>query len=134
MPAYQQMLGEIVDAVETERAFLRAAEADAITDESGFVHPNPDILFTARNYFPKVYPRLIEILQLIGSSGLDGDAQQTRLGLAEVGEEINRYYQSATLMGRERVQLFRLAWDLVAADLPDVRCFTSAFLPGIRSC
>src|SRR5207237_7453391 len=65
VPAYQQMLGEIVDAVETLRAYLRAAEADAIVDAAGYCVPNPNIMATARNYFPKVYPRLIEILQLI---------------------------------------------------------------------
>lgn len=112
LPAYQQMLGEIVDAVETERAYVRAAEADAITDDRGFVHPNPDIMSTARNYFPRIYPRLIEILQLIGSSGLMATPTERDMASPLLAEQIDRYYQSATQMGKERVQLFRLAWDL----------------------
>jgi 4-hydroxyphenylacetate 3-monooxygenase len=130
LPTYQQMLGEIVDAVETERAYLRAAEADAITDESGFVHPNPEILSTARNYFPKIYPRLIEILQLIGSSGLMATVSKRDLDSPEVGEEINRYYQSATLMGRERVQLFRLAWDLACSGFAGRQVLYERFFAG----
>ncbi len=130
LPAYQQMLGEIVDAVETERAFLRAAEADAITDENGFVHPNPNILSTARNYFPKVYPRLIEILQLIGSSGLMATPSTADLNSAQLGDEVDRYYQSATLMGKERVQLFRLAWDLACSSFAGRQTLYERFFAG----
>jgi len=130
LPAYQQMLGEIVDAVETERAFLRAAEADAITDARGFVHPNPEILSTARNYFPKIYPRLIEILQLIGSSGLMATPSERDLETPGLGEEIDRYYQSATLMGKERVQLFRLAWDLACSGFAGRQVLYERFFAG----
>ncbi len=130
LPAYQQMLGEIVDAVETERAFLRAAEADAITDEQGFVHPNPDIMFTARNYFPKVYPRLIEILQLIGSSGLMATPTERDLEAPELSEGIDRYYQSATLMGKDRVRLFRLAWDLACSAFAGRQVLYERFFAG----
>ena len=130
LPAYQQMLGEIVDAVETERAFLRAAEADAITDANGFVHPNANILSTARNYFPKIYPRLIEILQLIGSSGLMATPTTQDLNSAELGGEIDRYYQSATLMGKDRVQLFRLAWDLACSSFAGRQTLYERFFAG----
>jgi 4-hydroxyphenylacetate 3-monooxygenase len=130
LPVYQQMLGEVVDAVETERAYLRAAEADAITDERGFVHPNPDIMSTARNYFPKVYPRLIEILQLVGSSGLMATPTEKDLKAPELAERIDRYYQSATLMGKERVQLFRLAWDLACSSFAGRQVLYERFFAG----
>ena len=130
MPMYQQLLGEIVDAVETERAYLRAAEADAITDERGFVHPNPNIMSTARNYFPKVYPRLIEILQLIGSSGLMATPTERDLEAPELASDIERYYQSATLMGKERVQLFRLAWDLACSSFAGRQVLYERFFAG----
>jgi 4-hydroxyphenylacetate 3-monooxygenase len=130
LPAYQQMLAEIVDAVETERAYLRAAEVDAITDDRGFVYPNPDIMSTARNYFPKVYPRLIEILQLIGSSGLMAMPTEHDLSSPEMGPQIDRYYQSATLMGKERVKLFRLAWDLSCSGFAGRQVLYERFFAG----
>ena len=129
MPQYQQMLGEIVDAVETERAYLRAAEADAITDARGFVHPNPEILSTARNYFPKIYPRLIEILQLVGSSGLMATPSERDLK-SDLADDIERYYQSATLMGKERVRLFRLAWDLACSSFAGRQVLYERFFAG----
>ncbi|HWO43234.1 MAG TPA: 4-hydroxyphenylacetate 3-monooxygenase, oxygenase component [Candidatus Eisenbacteria bacterium] len=130
LPLYQQLLGEIVDVVETERAYLRAAEADAITDESGFVHPNPDILATARNYFPRIYPRLIEILQLIGSSGLMATPTERDLAAPAISADIERYYQSATLTGKERVRLFRLAWDLACSSFGGRQVLYERFFAG----
>ena len=130
LPTYQQLLGEIVDAVETEWAYLRAAEAEAVTDEQGFVHPNPSILATARNYFPKVYPRLIEVLQLIGSSGLMATPTELDLNTPGLGEQIDRYYQSATLMGKDRVALFRLASDLSCSAFGSRQVLYERFFAG----
>lgn len=130
LPAYQQMLGEIVDAVETLRAYIRAAEVDAVVDANGFYHPNPDIMSTARNFYPRVYPRLIEILQLIGSSGLMATPTESDLGVAELLPDIERYYQSATLMGAERVQLFRLAWDLACSSFAGRQVLYERFFAG----
>jgi 4-hydroxyphenylacetate 3-monooxygenase len=48
----------------------------------------------------------------------------------EIGEEINRYYQSATLMGRERVQLFRLAWDLACSGFAGRQVLYERFFAG----
>ncbi|MBM4260712.1 MAG: 4-hydroxyphenylacetate 3-monooxygenase, oxygenase component [Deltaproteobacteria bacterium] len=130
MAEYQRMLGEIVDVVETLRAYIRSAEADAITDEHGFVHPNPNIMSTARNYFPKAYPRIVEILQLIGSSGLMATPSEKDLTAPALSEDIDRYYQSATLMGKERVQLFRLAWDLSCSAFAGRQVLYERFFAG----
>src|SRR5262249_54097786 len=88
LPYYQRLLGEIVDAVQPLRAYLRAAEADAVVDQYGDCVPNPDILSTARNYFPRMYPRLIEILQLIGSGGLMATPTERDLATSEIAADI----------------------------------------------
>jgi hypothetical protein len=100
-----RLLGEIVDAVETLRAFLRTAEIDAILDVHGDFVPNPDTMSTARTFFPRVYPRLIEILQLVGSSGLMATPTERDLAAPEIAADVERYFQSATLMGHDRVRL-----------------------------
>src|SRR5690606_22513705 len=66
----QEKLAEIWVSLETMRAFLRAAEADAALDEWGVMRPAWSPLDAARNLFPRLYPRLIEIVQQIGASGL----------------------------------------------------------------
>ena len=127
---YQQLLGEIVDAVETLRAFLRAAEADGVMDQHGDFVPNPEALFSARTFFPRVYPRLIEILQLVGSGGLMATPSERDLAAPEIGGDIERYFQSATLMGHDRVRLFRLAWDLACSSFAGRQVLYERFFGG----
>ncbi len=111
----QDMLGEMVNSVETIRAYLRAAEADAVPAPGGTLAPNPDIMWTARDYFPRVYPRLVEILQILGSSGLISTVPEATAA-GELAADVEKYLQSGTLGGRERVRLFRLAWDIACSS------------------
>jgi 4-hydroxyphenylacetate 3-monooxygenase len=106
----QEKLAEIWVNLETMRAFLRAAEADAALDEWGVMRPAWNPLDAARNLFPRLYPRMIEILQQIGASGLV--AMPTELDLkGPLADDIRRYYQAARADAFERIPLFRLAWD-----------------------
>jgi 4-hydroxyphenylacetate 3-monooxygenase len=130
LPYYQQLLGEVVDAVQTLRAYLRAAEADAVVDQYGDFVPNLDIISTARNFFPRMYPRLIEILQLIGSGGLMATPTERDLATPQIAGDIERYYQSATLMGHDRVRLFRLAWDLASSSFAGRQVLYERFFAG----
>jgi len=45
---------------------------------------------SARNFFPRVYPRLIEILQLVGSSGLMATPTGRDLAAPEIAGDIER--------------------------------------------
>jgi 4-hydroxyphenylacetate 3-monooxygenase len=130
LATYQQLLGEIVDVVETIRAYIRAAEADAIIDEFGDFVPNPTTMSTARNFFPRAYPRLIEILQLIGSSGLMATPTTQDMAQAEITDDVEKYFQSATLMGHDRVHLFRLAWDLACSSFGGRQVLYERFFAG----
>jgi 4-hydroxyphenylacetate 3-monooxygenase len=106
----QEKLAEIWVNMETMRAFLRAAEADAALDEYGMLRPAWDPLDAARNLYPRLYPRMIEIIQQMGASGLvamPGEADVR----GPMAEEIERYFQSARAEAHDRIPLFRLAWD-----------------------
>jgi 4-hydroxyphenylacetate 3-monooxygenase len=124
------MLGEMIDVIETLRAFLRAAEVDPFVDDQGFSHPNLQVMNTARNYFPRIYPRLVEILQLIGSSGLMATPTERDLEQAAIHPDIDRYFQSATLNGADRVQLFRLAWDIACSSFGGRQVLYERFFAG----
>jgi 4-hydroxyphenylacetate 3-monooxygenase len=112
----QRWLGEILHAALTMRAFIRAAEADAAPGPGGVWAPETETLLTARSFFPEVYPRLVEILQILGSSGLANIPSQASVESPDLVEDIERYYQGATLGGRERIRLFRLAWDIACSS------------------
>lgn len=128
-PHIQAMLGEIAGAVETIYAFIRAAEADAEPDANGIYVPRPATLLAARDYFPVVYPRLVEILQLVGSSGLMTIPSEATFE-SVVGDEAEAYFQSATLGGKERVRLFRLAWDIACSSFGGRQVLYERFFTG----
>jgi 4-hydroxyphenylacetate 3-monooxygenase len=105
-----EKIAEMWINLQVMKAFRRVAEVDAAPNAYGVMTPAWDPLDAARNLYPHVYPRLIEIIQQLGASGLV--AMPT---LADVqgplAEEVHKYYQSARLEAAERIPLFRLAWD-----------------------
>jgi 4-hydroxyphenylacetate 3-monooxygenase len=106
----QEKLAELWVGLETMRAFLRAAEADAAIDEWGVMRPAWNPLDAARNLFPRLYPRMVEIIQQIGASGLVAMPSEQDLK-GPLAPEIRHYYQSARAEALDRIPLFRLAWD-----------------------
>lgn len=106
----QEKLAEIWVNMETMRAFLRAAEADAALDEYGMLRPAWDPLDAARNLYPRLYPRMVEIIQQIGASGLVAMPTEADIK-GPMAEEIERYFQAARAEAHDRIPLFRLAWD-----------------------
>ena len=56
--------------------------------------------------------------------------RRKRLHVEVLGPEIDRYYQAATLMGKERVQLFRLAWDLACSSFAGRQILYERFFAG----
>ena len=110
----QEKLAEIWVNLETMRAFLRAAEADAQLDEWGVMRPAWDPLDAARNLYPRLYPRMVEIIQQIGASGLVAMPSVEDM-TGPLAEDIRKYYQAARAEAFERVPMFRLAWDVAVS-------------------
>jgi 4-hydroxyphenylacetate 3-monooxygenase len=113
-PAVQGQIAEAMIYAETMRACLRASMADAAPDQWGTFSPARLPLDTARNVFPKMYPRLVEIVQLLGSSSLMATPSEADF-TAGIGPDIRQYLQAATLNARDRVALFRLAQDVAVS-------------------
>jgi 4-hydroxyphenylacetate 3-monooxygenase len=106
----QEKIAEVIVALETCKALARAAEADAAPNRFGLYTPAWAPLNACRNWYPRTYPRFVEILRQLGASGLMAiPTEADAFGPAQ--EDVERYLQSATLDGPERLRLFRLAWD-----------------------
>jgi 4-hydroxyphenylacetate 3-monooxygenase len=106
----QEKLSEMILTLEAMRAFLRAAEADAQVDRWGLMTPAWGPLNAARNMFPKLYPRMVEIIQILGASGLMALPTESDVH-GPLGPMIDRYLQGRNVDAYNRVKLFRLAWD-----------------------
>lgn len=107
---------EIMLTLETMRSHLYRAEHNATLDQSGTMTPDFKPLDAARNWFPRVYPRMAEIVRILGASGLMGIPTEADFNHHEIGPIIHRGLQGKNLEGYERVQLFRLAWDLTMSS------------------
>jgi len=107
----QDKMAEIIIGLETMKALLEKAENYAALDHYGYMQPDLIPLKVAGTLFPKIYPRFTEILQLIGASGMINLPTENAFH-SPIREDLDRYLQSANKPALERVQLFRLAWDL----------------------
>jgi len=106
----QNMLSELIVFAEQTRAALIASEVQAEPDRFGVYRPASMPLWTVRQSFPQQFQRMCEIIQIIGAGGLAAVPSYAELD-GPRGGDVERYFQAANLGARERVRLFRLAWD-----------------------
>ncbi len=114
LPQVQQQLAELISYLEVQKACLKAAEAEAAADQWGVMCPSIFPIMVARNLFIWMYPKMVEIIQLLGSSNLmalpvEADFQ------APIAPELERYLETDTSPARERAKLFHLAWDVACS-------------------
>src|SRR5215470_13251568 len=114
LPHSEERLGELMMYTELIRGSMRAAEADAALDQWGVMCPAPLQIELTRNLFMTAYPRMVEILQLLGSSSFLITPSETDFQ-TPLAENIEQYLATDTTAARERVKLFRLAWDVAGS-------------------
>ena len=114
LPQTEAYVGELMMYAELIRACMRAAEADAALDQWGVMCPAPLSAETSRNLFMTAYPRMVEILQLLGSSSfMIIPGKEDFAG--PLGPDIEQYLATDTTSAFDRVRLFRLAWDIAGS-------------------
>ncbi len=114
LPHSEERLGELMMYTELMKACMRASEADAELDEWGVMCPAALPVETTRNLFTTAYPRMVEILQLLGSSSFMITPSEADFG-GPLAPEIEQYLATDTATARDRVKLFRLAWDIAGS-------------------
>ncbi|BDP43523.1 4-hydroxyphenylacetate 3-monooxygenase, oxygenase component (plasmid) [Deinococcus aetherius] len=111
----QSKVAEIIVTLEIMRALEIAAREGATLNSYGVMTPARGPLDAARNYYPAVYPRLNELLQLLGASGIIMmPSKADREG--PLGPMITKYLQAAGASAEDRLRLFRLAWDMTLSS------------------
>jgi len=114
LPHSEERLAELMLYTELMKACMRAAEADAELDEWGVMCPAPLPVESTRNLFMTAYPRMVEILQLLGSSSFMITPTEADFS-GPLAPEIEQYLATDTATARDRVKLFRLAWDVAGS-------------------
>jgi len=114
LPHSEERLAELMLYTELMKACMRAAEADAQPDAWGVMCPAPLPAEITRNLFMTAYPRMVEILQLLGSSSLMIIPSETDFQ-SPLAPEIEQYLATDAAAARDRVKLFRLAWEIAGS-------------------
>ncbi|KVZ60008.1 4-hydroxyphenylacetate 3-monooxygenase [Burkholderia ubonensis] len=105
-----EKMADIWAGWQTMKAFKSAAEAGARLNDFGMLVPDWNPLEAARFMFPRMYPRIVEIVQQIGASGLVTLPTSQDLD-GPLRSEIDKYFQSMRLEAADKIDLYRLAWD-----------------------
>ncbi|WP_145413222.1 4-hydroxyphenylacetate 3-hydroxylase family protein [Paenibacillus xylanexedens] len=105
----------VLAGLESLKALALAAEAGAIPDGRGYILPAPKPLMAANLLYPKLYPEMIEILQLLSSSGMIMVPQEEDFQSGPA-DALNVYLKGSDMESKERNALFRLIWELGAGS------------------
>ena len=117
-PATQEMLGELLDYVEvTRNAVLLSAEHGRDVGD-GVWFPDGRPLMPMRSLLATWFPRVSEIVMLIGSHNLLAAPSRRLLDDGRLRPLIDEFLHGANgIDAEERAALFRLAWDFVGSSL-----------------
>jgi len=129
LPHSEERLAELIMYTELMRACIRSAEADATLDQWGVMCPVPLQIELTRNLFMTAYPRMAEILELLGSSSFlitPTEADFT----TPLAPDIEQYLATDTSSARDRVKLFRLAWDIAGSSFGSRQVLYERFFAG----
>ena len=126
----QEKTAEVIDTIETCRAYMRAAEADAGPLEGAEgIWPAPEPWIAMRNWYPDAYARVVAIVQQLAASGLMLTPTEADMS-GPLADDIAKYYQGTNLAAPERVRLFKLAWDLIGTQFGSRQTLYERFFNG----
>lgn len=122
-------IAEAMWMVESIRAFRYAGEGQAHPDQRGVYVPLRRPLDTSRNLFPRMYPRLIELVQLLGSSSLMAIPCEADFA-NDIAPDVAQYFQTLNLESRDRIALYRLAHDVAISAFGSRQALYERFFFG----
>ena len=111
IPHVQEQVAELIVQRDMLKACLRASEADAAPNRWGLMSPALPPLRAGRTLFGRnIYPRMVEIVQMLGTSSLMALPAEADFD-TPIAAELDQYLATDTATARERARLFHLAWD-----------------------
>ncbi|HEY6983390.1 4-hydroxyphenylacetate 3-hydroxylase family protein [Reyranella sp.] len=116
-PPTQQMLGEIAMYAEFARAAVYAAEQAADALGNGMWSCDGRPLAALRAALPTWFPRVNEIIRLIGSHNLLTTPARAALEDETLRPLVEKYLRGVGVDAEQRSRLFRLAWDFAGTAL-----------------
>ncbi len=117
LPPVQVMLGELASLATIVDSMVDAQEAQATMDPAGFLWPSKRALYAVMSLQGEINPRTIDIVrELAGGSMIMLPASMRDFDMPAVAEDLERFIASPGVTSTERVQLLKMAWDLVGTE------------------
>ena len=117
-PAAKEMLGEIWAYSEFARAAIFTSEANAQEYPGGVWFPDVAPLHALRASLPQWFPRVNEIIRLLGSHNVFATPTAAQMRDPELRPLVEHYLRGAGDVDADtRVRVFRLAWDFTGSAL-----------------
>ncbi len=111
-PHVQAQLGELVAKVEIANGLLRSAAQEVVAGrrEGMSLRALAAALWV---FIPETQVRAAEVIRQLSGSGLILTPTEQDFHNPEIAPYLEKYLQGRSLGARERVQLFKLAWDML---------------------
>jgi 4-hydroxyphenylacetate 3-monooxygenase oxygenase component len=117
-PATQEMLGELLSYLEVARSAVLLSAEHGREVGDGVWFPDPRPLMPMRSLLADWFPRVAEIITLIGSHNLLATPSRRQLDNAGLRPLLDEFLHGANGVDAEaRAGLFRIAWDFVGSGL-----------------
>lgn len=129
-PQVKDRIVDIITTLETINGLRLAAIEQAEQNAFGMMTPARPPLDTARNVFPQVFPRINEVIQLTGASGMILQMGEEDLDSPAVGAFAEKFMQGREIPAREKIALFRLAWDMTISGFGSRQALYERFFFG----
>ncbi len=106
----QGLLAELINHTEIIRSCIVASETEGSMSTHGIFLPAAGPLSAMRFLFPQMFQRACEAIQIMGAGGLVMVPSFAELDGPRAAD-VATYYQAANADARNRIKLFRLAYD-----------------------
>ncbi|MGH7935091.1 MAG: 4-hydroxyphenylacetate 3-hydroxylase family protein [Candidatus Binataceae bacterium] len=108
----QAQLGELVANAELAAGLVRAA-AQEVAAGATRAMPHRTLAATLWVLIPQAQMRAVEVIRQLSGSGLIMTPSEKDFANPEIGNYLEKYLRGKGVTARDRVQLFKLAWDMI---------------------
>lgn len=109
----QEMLGEVLGNLELVRGVIALLESESTMSPWGTLCPASSPILSFRYHFPKMYRRMVEVIQTLGAGGLFSSPMKNDF-FSPIGDDVERYHRGVGASGWDRTRLMKLANDVTS--------------------
>src|SRR5882757_8957837 len=112
IPGVRSYMAELIAYAETLKAFVLAAENQAVMTEGGVLSPDVNLLTAGRLHSIENYPRIIHVLQELCGQGLVMRFQRAAFDNPDIGPLLDQFLPGRNMNARDKNRLMNFVWDL----------------------